>query len=165
MGCVYFYKQNKMTPIKIGMTIKDHPADRISQLRTGSPYGGELIGYFQTSNPNKDEKEIHILLKDSRLEGEWFDIGLEELDDIYRKYKNISPNKLIKLDIPFDVDIEDHDNLKLRILRACWNYGGGYFNLSTKTEIFNIVMSSGDVKLHEIKSLNYYELYIKYFTK
>lgn len=77
MGCVYFIKHNELEPIKIGMTIKETPCDRVSQMSTASPYGIELLGFVKTFNPILLERELHDKYKDLRLNGEWFNISRE----------------------------------------------------------------------------------------
>ena len=94
MGCVYFYKQNNSEPIKIGMTNGDTPENRIKSLLTGAPYGGELIFYFYTETPRKDEKEIHEIFKKDRIyKSEWFYISIEEVFRIGKLYRKMRPSK------------------------------------------------------------------------
>lgn len=79
-GCVYFFKHVGLDPIKIGYTSNKTPVNRFEQFRTYAPYGGELIGFIRTSEPLKIETMLHEKYKHKRLDGEWFDITVEEAE-------------------------------------------------------------------------------------
>lgn len=77
-GCIYFFKHNESTPIKIGFSTNDSPIERFKQFSTYSPHGGEIVGFAQIENPKKIERELHLKYSSKRLKGEWFDISIEE---------------------------------------------------------------------------------------
>jgi hypothetical protein len=85
-GCVYFFKHVGLEPIKIGFSKRNNPINRFEQFRTYAPFGSELIGFFQTDEPNLIEKELHQKYSSNRLSGEWFNISVEEAEKIINLY-------------------------------------------------------------------------------
>jgi len=86
---VYFFKHNSINAIKIGKTSGDSVLDRFNAFKTYAPYGAEIIGFFETDNGHRDEKELHQLFKSNRLQGEFFDISLDMVKNIiYEKNKD-----------------------------------------------------------------------------
>jgi tetratricopeptide (TPR) repeat protein len=79
---VYFFKHNDIDAIKIGKTSGDSVLDRFNAFRTYAPYGAEIIGFFETDNGHRDEKELHQLFKSHRLQGEFFNISLDIVKNI-----------------------------------------------------------------------------------
>lgn len=70
-GFVYFITigQPYPTHVKIGFTAKN-PYDRMASLQTGCPFQMCLLGFvFGTRSM---ERELHDVLKDERVGGEWF---------------------------------------------------------------------------------------------
>src|SRR5690606_30783108 len=97
MGYVYFLKHKGLSPIKIGMTNSNNVNTRISDYKTASPYGIDLIGVIRTPHPSIVERNIHEELNEFRLNGEWFDISLETANNIILKNKvNVNPMQLNK---------------------------------------------------------------------
>lgn len=85
-GCVYFIKHKGLTPIKIGYSISESPYDRLKQLKIFAPYGAELLGFIITDRPNSLERELHKKFEAFRLEGEWFSISIEQVDETIKLY-------------------------------------------------------------------------------
>jgi hypothetical protein len=86
---VYFFKHNNINAIKIGKTSGESVLDRFNSFRTYAPFGAEIVGFFETDNGHRDEKELHKLFKDHRLQGEFFDISLDIVKNIiYEKNKD-----------------------------------------------------------------------------
>lgn len=86
---VYFFKHNNINAIKIGKTSGDSVLDRFNQFRTYAPFGAEIVGFFETDNGYRDEKELHQRFKNYRLEGEFFDISIDMVINIvYKKNKD-----------------------------------------------------------------------------
>lgn len=84
-GYIYFLKpQNEENPIKIGRA--RNIKQRINQLQTSLPYDLKLIGYIETSNYIKLEKEIHRIYQNKNIKREWFDLKLIEVESIIEKH-------------------------------------------------------------------------------
>lgn len=93
---VYFFKHNNINAIKIGKTSGDSVLDRFNSFRTYAPFGAEIVGFFETDNGHRDEKELHQLFKNHRLEGEFFDISVDMVRNIVYK-KNKSYHKALSI--------------------------------------------------------------------
>lgn len=60
-------------PFKVGYAL--NPEHRVQTWATGSPYPVRLIGYFQA--PPETERQLHAILAEYRLNGEWFKPDVE----------------------------------------------------------------------------------------
>jgi hypothetical protein len=78
-GSVYFIGNIEYGWVKIGLTT-DLPK-RLANLQTASPCKLEILGYFVTDDPKKDEKKMHQRFKSQHLHNEWF-----TLDDNIKAY-------------------------------------------------------------------------------
>ncbi len=78
---LYFIQSNKTGLIKIGRA--KNPHKRIRELQTGNGEELRLIAYFKGWAWR--ERDLHELLKDFRLHGEWFSYDCVPYipDDIY----------------------------------------------------------------------------------
>lgn len=79
---VYFFKHNNINAIKIGKTSGESVLDRFNSFRTYAPFGAEIVGFFETDNGHRDERELHQLFKSHRLQGEFFDISIDMVKNI-----------------------------------------------------------------------------------
>lgn len=62
--------------VKIGRS--NNPADRLKTYQCGCPLGAYAMPFIlRTSNACGAESKAHQLLKDYRLEGEWFSVSLD----------------------------------------------------------------------------------------
>lgn len=77
-GFVYVVGAKGSSLVKVGFS-KD-PESRLAELQIGSPLKLYIEGVWRGSKT--DECEIHVLLKDSRSHGEWFDAGLRQVSRI-----------------------------------------------------------------------------------
>lgn len=77
-GCVYFFKHIGLTPIKIGYSKLESPLDRFDQFKTYAPFGSEIIGFIMTVESKELESYLHKKYSHKRLNGEWFEITVEE---------------------------------------------------------------------------------------
>jgi hypothetical protein len=93
-GCIYFLRYIELPYIKIGYSSKPTPEERIKSYT--APKGIERLGYFTITNADKIEKEIHESLAEHRVEGEWFDITKEKVDEIIEKYNAHHRNNIQK---------------------------------------------------------------------
>lgn len=62
--------------LKIG--IASNLYERLSQLQIGNPLALRLCCYFETTNPEKDEKSLHRLFQHRHVRGEWFRLDENE---------------------------------------------------------------------------------------
>lgn len=71
-GFVYFIGigGEYITHVKIGFTAKN-PYTRLASLQTGCPFKLRMLG-FVYGNADR-ERELHGVLKEYRVEGEWFE--------------------------------------------------------------------------------------------
>lgn len=71
-GFVYFITIGApyVTHVKIGYTAKN-PFARMKDLQTGCPFKMQMLGFLVGNMGH--EKELHAVLKEYRLEGEWFE--------------------------------------------------------------------------------------------
>jgi len=71
---VYFMQQGETGPIKIG--VSEHPRSRRKRLQTGNPHELKIIHTFVAPDDNALENGLHKdpILKEARMEGEWFDV-------------------------------------------------------------------------------------------
>lgn len=79
---VYFIKHSNVSPIKIGKSTKENFKSRLGHLKISSPYGIEILGVIKTDNAYKLERSLHSKFKESRLNGEWFDISEKIIDGL-----------------------------------------------------------------------------------
>lgn len=112
-GYVYFayYPESNDKHIKIGITT--NLKKRLIQLQTGSP---SLLRFYKTiysSNYKKIEKDLHKKYKDKNVLNEWFDISLEEIDEIVLSYQNEIEIE-IKIEETEESIKEKYDKLKLK---------------------------------------------------
>ena len=87
-GCVYFFKHVGLNPVKIGYSENESPYKRFHQFKTYAPFGAECLGFITTSTPNDLERELHKKFSANRLEGEWFDISIKEVNNVIENYSN-----------------------------------------------------------------------------
>src|SRR5699024_8943136 len=119
MGYVYFLKHKGLSPIKIGMTNSNDVNTRVSDYNTASPYGIELIGFIQTRTASQLESKLHGLLKNQRLNGEWFDIDKVQANELINMYSlEIDERKRIKFNIPFNFDYKDYYINELKMFKC-----------------------------------------------
>ncbi len=67
-GFVYIVQSETVGPIKIGHA--RHVSERLTKLRSGSPYKLHLLCVLRGGRER--EKELHRMFKSARLHGEWF---------------------------------------------------------------------------------------------
>lgn len=78
-GYVYFFKHSKLKPIKIGYTLDESINNRFNDFKVFSPYNAEIVGFIESDNAQKLEHDLHRKYKEKRLNGEWFDITIEDV--------------------------------------------------------------------------------------
>ena len=78
---VYFVQQDKVGPVKIGIT-KNNIIKRIESLQTASPLLLRLVSYIRDPYPETIENDLHYQFRKHRLKGEWFKPDMEILNFI-----------------------------------------------------------------------------------
>jgi len=91
-GFVYFFRHKNTTPVKIGMTENESIECRFTSFKTSSPYGGEILGYIHAKNPREIESKAHKKFNAFRVNGEFFEINQEMIDNFISKH-NLCDNK------------------------------------------------------------------------
>ena len=154
MGCVYFFKHNKLSPIKIGFTSNDSPIKRFNQFKTLSPYGGVILGVIKSDEPLFLEQQLHNIFNEYRLNGEWFDLALKDIHplkgfDLFQKIED--EKEIFKQNEAFEF-IENYIDMGLRL----YNNGfllvfNDFFNLPNNNieglEILSVFCDFHDCKL------------------
>ena len=74
---IYLIKEDHTNHYRIGIT-KQLISKRIKQLQTGCPHKITLVDYYETTD-KKLETMVHGRLKKFQINGEWFDLPLEEV--------------------------------------------------------------------------------------
>jgi hypothetical protein len=92
-GCVYFFKHNRLEPVKIGYSEHESPILRFRAFQTYAPYGGELLGFIITPEANELERTLHKKYSARRIWGEWFQLSIEEVKSIIELYTSIEEAK------------------------------------------------------------------------
>lgn len=65
---IYFI-QEEDGPVKIGRA--DYPASRLASMQSGNPRELHMLGWFEA--PAEVERQLHSLLSQYRIRGEWFE--------------------------------------------------------------------------------------------
>jgi hypothetical protein len=87
---VYFIYNSLTHNFKIGKTKSIET--RLKQLQTGNEIKLEVTRNIDNNNP-EIEKYLHEYFKDRRLNGEWFNVSIEEIDYVINLVNN--PNKKV----------------------------------------------------------------------
>jgi len=95
MSVVYFVKHRRQDPIKIGYS--SNLKQRLNDLKVSSPYGMDLIGTIKSPDAKGLESKIHKRLEAKRIQGEWFDISIQDAKDIASEFDEDYKSELKKL--------------------------------------------------------------------
>jgi hypothetical protein len=85
-GCVYFFRHVGLEPVKIGYSSNNNPIKRFNQFKTYAPYGAEILGFIQSDDAKELETLLHKKYALKRLDGEWFNLTVSEVNDIINLY-------------------------------------------------------------------------------
>ena len=139
---VYFFKHNNINAIKIGKASGESVLDRFNTFRTYAPFGAEIVGFFETDNGHRDEKEIHQIFKSHRLQGEFFDISIDVVKNIiFEKNKDYQKSLTI-----FNEWIANEENNSEKLINLL---------NSIKSADFDIDGNSSILVYNYIKNMNY----------
>jgi len=118
-GCVYFFKHKGLDPIKIGYSTNESPIDRFESFKTYAPYGALLIGFIKSIDAKKLETLLHRKYKNQRLDGEWFNLTIEQVvSEINNHLIDDQINEMCKFqeyyakNISLGLNIENNKNKK-----------------------------------------------------
>jgi len=155
-GCVYFFRHIGLTPVKIGFSENISPLKRFNQFKTYAPYGAEIIGFIETLNPAKLEKQLHRKFESKRLIGEWFDITDNEIKKEINFFdlieKSESKNSFF-LAWAKELQRREYEKenplLEIDYIKSCFNSKSDNDNLIflSSEEITNILNNKFDVNL------------------
>lgn len=67
---IYFVQAGKH--IKVGISTRNALKSRLNSIQTSNPYKIKLLKLLKTSNPVRDERLFHKLLRRYHVRGEWF---------------------------------------------------------------------------------------------
>lgn len=81
---IYFFKHIGIDGIKIGRTSGDDISSRFASFKTYSPNGAEVIGYYETINSTIEEKRLHSKYDKYRMNGEFFNISIQDVQNELR---------------------------------------------------------------------------------
>lgn len=72
---IYFFKHKRVAGVKIGRTSGDSVNQRFACFKTYSPFGAEILGFFECDNCVQKEIELHRRFSALRMHGEFFNIS------------------------------------------------------------------------------------------
>lgn len=153
-GCVYFFKHIGLKPIKIGYSTNKNPIERFERFKVYAPYGAELLGFIRTYEAKILETNLHLKFSSKRINGEWFEITDEDVNECINFYSNIEDVKeKNEFQIEFAKKIHKSKELEEKI------FSGDFFNNYSikKTDVFNkkIIIQVSDflkyIKKEDIK--------------
>lgn len=108
-GCVYFFKHNGLSPVKIGYSKNETPESRFNDFSTYAPNGGKILGYATHEYPKRLEDKLHRIFDAYRLQGEWFNISFKDIkkelikivdkQDIYLEFNKKKKDDINSLNI------------------------------------------------------------------
>ena len=114
---VYFFKHINVTGVKIGKTSGESVLNRFNSFKTSSPFGAEILGFYEAVNGYKEEKELHQRFASHRLSGEFFDISLEMVNSIVAKKNKTLHTVTVLLNEWLSDEENDIEAFKLLLLK------------------------------------------------
>lgn len=103
---IYFFKHKKISGVKIGRTSGDSVNQRFSCFKTYSPFGAEILGFFECDNCVVKEIELHKRFSMLRMHGEFFNIS----DDIVKSIVLENESYLNKMTLVFNEWLSNPEN-------------------------------------------------------
>jgi hypothetical protein len=146
-GCVYFFKHTSFSPIKIGYSSSESPIKRFEAFKTYAPYGAEIIGFIGSYNPEELEKSLHIKYNNKRLEGEWFNITVEEAEHEIEFNESVEDSRLKnEFQIAWAKTLKTSSDSEFY-----WYYNTYCLELSTKDKVFKLVGKFPKITVPELE--------------
>lgn len=162
-GSVYFIKHKGLLPVKIGYSLNENPQERFNSFNIASPYGIQVLGVVITNKPQKLEAQLHKKYADKRLNGEWFNITLQDVDmevelnndqDEFDRRNSVNMHYLSHIERMNKLDIVEGSKISIydRIIE-CMNRKGYY---ASESEILHPwFMSGADLRFEISESLGF----------
>jgi len=102
-GYVYIIKGTHNGEIKHKIGKANNLQNRIKRFEVKIPFDIELVMSFFVREPLKLERDIHLLKKEKRIAGEWFDLDEDDIKDIMEYgYKREMEDYQINMNITED---------------------------------------------------------------
>lgn len=77
---IYFFKHININAVKIGRTSGEDVFTRFKDFKTFSPFGAEIVGFYECDHCINEEKRLHQKFAAFRLSGEFFNITIEQVE-------------------------------------------------------------------------------------
>ena len=90
---MFIFRHIGLTPVKIGSTSTESCIDRFNEFRKWAPYGSELIGFINSTDPKELEALIQNKYSNNKINGEWFEIDNEQVAYEIEFHSNIEDIK------------------------------------------------------------------------
>lgn len=118
-GLVYFIMSKNNADIKIGYDTSESGIERFNALKTGASRGLEYLAYIKSDSCEMLEKDLHEKFKPKRLNGEWFEIGMQDVVSVVNEYggKFGMPAELNLPDTESKEKLRQYKKAKARFLR------------------------------------------------
>ncbi len=78
---MYFFRHKGLSAVKIGFSGSPDHTKRLRSFETYSPHGVDVIAVIIIKNPSAMELVFHNRFSTKRLNGEWFDLTQNEIDE------------------------------------------------------------------------------------
>lgn len=75
-----YLMQHELGPIKIG--VSKNPERRLKDVDIG-PFEVRLVGVLESERPRKLENALHRFHADDNIRGEWFDLNIDQIENIF----------------------------------------------------------------------------------
>lgn len=103
---IYFFKHKKVAGVKIGRTSGDSVNQRFLCFKTYSPFGAEILGFFECENCVLKEIELHKRFSMVRMHGEFFNIS----EDMVKSIILENETSLNKINMIFNEWVSNPEN-------------------------------------------------------
>ena len=150
-GYVYLFRQKGTQFIKIGMTQTESVKDRYGSFCTYAPNGGEIVHIIETENATKLEKELHIMFKKKRLNGEFFLLNDEDIENV----KNIENYRIKLLSDFFWNYVINNKNLDSESLHSIIKFKDRHISSNSHNILQNVKEKFNGLEITNNEILNY----------
>lgn len=100
---VYFVQDTHRNFIKVGRSSR--VKKRLSDLQTGNPYDLLLMGWIESPDDPRLERELHMRFKDLRHRREWFELTVDHVLGSLKEHNGFVPKNANAFEIDgFDKD-------------------------------------------------------------
>lgn len=138
-GYIYLIHAENSTHYKIGFTSRD-PFVRLKELQTGSSVPLTLIHFWKGSLAN--EHDIHNMLQQFRIQGEWFDLELGTLLEAmtYTRQEILRPKETS--DVPLEDSSMEGEYGSIEVLYGTYKGCQGFYSedVEVNEEVIQLVL-------------------------